>query len=192
MKKIFVALFSAVLLFAACDKYDDSALQNRMNTLEGRVTDLEAKVNSINADIASLQALVKALQENITVDVISKTKDGYDITFSDGVTVSISNGEKGDTPRIGVKAEGNFFYWTVDGEWLLDGDGERVIVTGAVPQVKIQNGRWFVSYDGKNWQDLGSSESMSGMVVTEDANFVYLTVPGSGTTITLSDRKSVV
>ncbi|MBR4817438.1 MAG: hypothetical protein IKX07_07235 [Bacteroidales bacterium] len=186
MKKIFVALFSAVLLFAACDKYDDSALQNRMNTLEGRVTDLEAKVNSINADIASLQALVKALQDNITVDVISKTKDGYDITFSDGVTVSISNGEKGDTPRIGVKAEGNVFYWTVDGEWLLDGDGERVIVTGAVPQVKIKDGKWFVSYDGKNWQDLGSAESMSGLVVTEDANFVYLTVPGSGTTITLS------
>lgn len=186
MKRILVALFSAVLLFAACDKYDDSALQNRMNTLEGRVTELEAKVNSINADIASLQALVKALQDNITVDVISKTKDGYDITFSDGVTVSISNGEKGDTPRIGVKAEGNVFYWTVDGEWLLDGDGERVIVTGAVPQVKIQDGKWFVSYDGKNWQDIGSAESLSGLVVTEDANFVYLTVPGSGTTITLS------
>ena len=186
MKRILVALFSAVLLFAACDKYDDSALQNRMNTLEGRVTELEAKVNSINADIASLQALVKALQENITVDVISKTKDGYDITFSDGVTVSISNGEKGDTPHIGVKAEDNVFYWTVDGEWLLDGEGERVIVTGAVPQVKIQDGKWFVSYDGKNWQDIGSAESMSGLVVTEDANFVYLTVPGSGTTITLS------
>lgn len=186
MKRILVALFSAALLFAACDKYDDSALQNRMNSLEGRVTELEAKVNSINADIASLQALVKALQENITVDVISKTKDGYDITFSDGVTVSISNGEKGDTPHIGVKAEDNVFYWTVDGEWLLDGEGERVIVTGAVPQVKIQDGKWFVSYDGKNWQDIGSAESFSGLVVTEDANFVYLTVPASGTTLTLS------
>ena len=54
MKRIFVALFSAALLLAACDKYDDSALQNRMNTLEGRVTELESKVNGINADIASL------------------------------------------------------------------------------------------------------------------------------------------
>ena len=186
MKRILVALFSAALLLAACDKYDDSALQNRMNNLEGRVTDLETKVNGINADIATLQTLVKALQDDITVDVISKTKDGYDITFSDGVTVSISNGEKGDTPVIGVKADGNVFYWTADGEWLLDADGNRVIVTGAVPQVKIQDGKWFVSYDGKNWQDLGSAESMSGLVVTEDANFVYLTVPGSGTTLQLS------
>ncbi len=186
MKKIFVALFSAALLFAACDKYDDSALQSRVGNLESRVTELEKAVNDANANIASLQALVKALQDNITVDVISKTKDGYDITFSDGVTVSIANGEKGDTPVIGVKAEDNVFYWTVDGEWLLDANGERVIVTGAVPQVKIQDGKWFVSYDGKNWQDLGSSESMSGMVVSEDSNFVYLTVPGSGTTIQLS------
>ena len=186
MKKIFVALFSAALLFAACDKYDDSALQSRVGNLESRVTELEKAVNDANANIASLQALVKALQDNITVDVISKTKDGYDITFSDGVTVSIANGEKGDTPVIGVKAEDNVFYWTVDGEWLLDANGERVIVTGAVPQVKIQDGKWFVSYDGKNWQDIGSAESLSGVVVTEDANFVYLTVPGSGSTITLS------
>ena len=186
MKRILVAFFSAALLFAACDKYDDSALQNRMSTLEGRVTELESKVNGINADIASLQTLVKAIQDDITVDVISKTKDGYDITFSDGVTVSISNGEKGDTPLIGVKAEGGVFYWTVDGEWLLDADENRVIVTGAVPQVKIQDGKWFVSYDGKNWQDIGSAESLSGLVVTEDANFVYLTVPGSGTTLKLS------
>ena len=186
MKQFFVALFSAALLFAACDKYDDSALQSRVGNLESRVTELEKAVNDANANIASLQALVKALQDNITVDVISKTKDGYDITFSDGVTVSIANGEKGDTPVIGVKAEDNVFYWTVDGEWLLDANGERVIVTGAVPQVKIQDGKWFVSYDGKNWQDLGSSESMSGMVVSEDSNFVYLTVPGSGTTIQLS------
>ena len=186
MKRFLVALFSAALLLTACDKYDDSALQSRMTNLEGRVTDLESKVNGINADLASLQTLVKALQDEITVDVISRTKDGYDITFSDGVTVSISNGEKGDTPLIGVKAENGVFYWTVDGEWLLDAEGERVIVTGAVPQVKIQDGKWFVSYDGKNWQEIGSAESLSGLVVTEDANFVYLTVPGSGTTLKLS------
>ena len=186
MKRILVALFSAALLLTACDKYDDSALQNRMDTLEGRVTDLEAKVNNINADIASLQTLVRALQENVTVDAVTKTQDGYDISFSDGSTVSISNGEKGATPHVGVKADDGVYYWTVDGEWLLDADGKRVIVTGAVPQVKIQDGKWLVSYDGKNWQDIGSAESLSGVVVTEDANFVYLTVPGSGTTITLS------
>ena len=145
MKRFLVALFSAALLLTACDKYDDSALQNRMDTLEGRVTDLEAKVNSINADIASLQTIVKALQKNVTVDAVTKTQDGYDISFSDGSTVSISNGEKGATPHVGVKADNGVFYWTVDGEWLLDADGKRVIVTGAVPQVKIQDGKWLVS-----------------------------------------------
>ena len=156
MKRFLVAFFTAALLLTACDKYDDSALQSRMTNLEGRVTDLESKVNGINADLASLQTLVKALQDEITVDVISRTKDGYDITFSDGVTVSISNGEKGDTPLIGVKAENGVFYWTVDGEWLLDAEGARVIVTGAVPQVKIQDGKWFVvCYEGKNWQEIG-------------------------------------
>ena len=71
MKRILVALFSAALLLTACDKYDDSALQNRMDTLEGRVTDLEAKVNSINADIASLQTIVKELQKNGKINILT-------------------------------------------------------------------------------------------------------------------------
>ena len=186
MKRILAALFCAALLLTACGKYDDAPLQSRMTNLENRVTDLESKVNGINADIASLQTLVKALQDEITVDVISKTKDGYSITFSDGVTVTISDGEKGDTPVIGVKAENGIYFWTVDGEWLLNAEGERVIVTGAVPQVMVKDGQWYVSYDGENWQEIGSAESFSGLVVTEDVNFVYLTVPGSGTTLTLS------
>lgn len=192
MKRFLVALFSAALVFAACDKYDDSALQNRLNNLEGRVTTLEATVNQLNSNLASLQTLVEALQNEITVKVISKTKDGYTITFSDGVSVTISNGEdgadgeKGDTPLIGVKAEDDVYYWTVDGEWLLDSEGNRVVVTGALPKVKVEDGKWFVSYDGTNWQEIGTTEGMSGIIVTEDANFVYLTVPGSGTTLTLS------
>ena len=186
MKRFLVALFSVALLCAACDKYDDSALQSRMTGLEGRVTDLENTVNGINSNVSALQSLVSALQNKVTVDAVTKNENGYTISFSDGTKATVSNGEKGETPAIGVKAEDGVFFWTVNGEWLLDAEGNRVIVTGAVPQVKVEDGKWFVSYDGTNWQEIGTTESISGIVVTEDANFVYLTVPGSGDTVSIS------
>lgn len=206
MKRFFVALFAVALLACACDKYDDSALQNRMTTLEGRVTALESAVNQINGNVASLQTLIKALQDEITIDVISQTKDGYTITFSDGVSVTIANGQagaqgpkgdKGDkgeagangsAPVIGVKSDAGVYYWTVDGEWLLGEDGAKVPVTGAAPQVKIEDGFWYVSYDGATWTKLGEATApgTSDFAVSEDANFVYFTMKSTGETIKIS------
>ena len=195
MKKAVFFLLSAALLAGACQKYDDTALQNRIGNLENRVTTLEATVNTLNGNVSSLQTLVQALQDEITISVISKNKDGFTITFSDGQTVEIRNGEggaqgeKGDAPVIGVKADNGIFYWTVDGEWLLDAAGQKVAVSGGVPTLKIEGDHWFVSYDGTNWQDLGKVEVTGGssdLTITEDDNYVYFTFQSTGETIKIS------
>lgn len=195
MKKLLSVFMAAAVAFVACQKFDDSALQNRIGNLEGRVTTLESQVTSINGDISSLRTLVQALQNSITISVISQTKDGFTVTFSDGQSVEIKNGaagsqgQKGDTPVVGVKADGDIYYWTVDGEWLLDAAGNKVAVTGGTPTVKIEDGHWFVSYDGTTWQDLGEAgiaEGSTDITMTADENFVYFTSKSTGETITLS------
>ena len=201
MKKAIFFLLSAALLAGACQKYDDSVLKNRIGDLENRVTTLESTVNTLNGNVSSVQTLVQALQDDITISVISKNKDGFTITFSDGQTAEIKNGEdgasggkgdkgdKGDTPVIGVKAEDGVFYWTVDGEWLVDASGKKVGVSGGVPTLKIENEHWYVSYDGTNWQDLGKVDVTGGssdLSITEDENFVYFAFKSTGETIKIS------
>ena len=201
MKKAIIFLLSAALLAGACQKYDDSVLKNRIGDLENRVTTLESTVNTLNGNVSSVQTLVQALQDDITISVISKNKDGFTITFSDGQTAEIKNGEdgasggkgdkgdKGDTPVIGVKAEDGVFYWTVDGEWLVDASGKKVGVSGGVPTLKIENEHWYVSYDGTNWQDLGKVDVTGGssdLSITEDENFVYFAFKSTGETIKIS------
>ena len=195
MKKAIIFLLSAALLAGACQKYDDSVLKNRIGDLENRVTSLEATVNTLNGNVSSVQTLVQALQDDITISVISKNKDGFTITFSDGQSVEIQNGEKGsqgdkgDTPVIGVKADGDVFYWTADGEWLVDASGNKVAVSGGIPTLKIENDHWYASYDGTTWQDLGEVDVMGGstdLSITEDDNFVYFAFKSTGETIKIS------
>lgn len=195
MKKAIIFLLSAALLAGACQKYDDSVLKNRIGDLENRVTTLESTVNTLNGNVSSVQTLVQALQDDITISVISKNKDGFTITFSDGQSVEIQNGEKGsqgdkgDTPVIGVKADGDVFYWTADGEWLVDASGNKVAVSGGIPTLKIENDHWYASYDGTTWQDLGEVDVMGGstdLSITEDDNFVYFAFKSTGETIKIS------
>ena len=71
-----------------------------------------------------------------------------------------SDGSDGDTPVIGVKADDGIYYWTVNGEWLLNDNQEKMPVTGEkgddaiAPQVRInkETNMWEISTDGgANW-----------------------------------------
>ena len=48
------------------------------------------------------------------------------------------DGKDGKAPVISVKSgsDGNY-YWTADGEWILDGDGNKVKVDGSASAPKI-------------------------------------------------------
>lgn len=51
-------------------------------------------------------------------------------------------------PVIGLKEDNGVYYWTIDGEFILN-NGQKVPVTGKdglTPQFKIQDGKWYVSF----------------------------------------------
>ena len=207
MKKLLFLLAVLVTVFSCSEMYDDSALTSRVDGLEDRITALEQLCRNMNSDIAALQTIVTALQSNDYVTGISKVLQnnveiGYEITFSKSGKVTIYHGQDGEdgapgkdgvngengkdgadgadghTPVIGVRLDKDgVYYWTVDGEWLLDENGNKVVAVGSAgdkgdqgdkgdkgdqgdkgdkgnsgadgvtPILKIENGLWYVSYE---------------------------------------------
>ena len=95
------------------------------------------------------------------------------------------DGLDGYTPVIGVKQDADgVYYWTLDGEWLTDAQGNKVKAQGEkgidgengedgtdgkdgkdaiAPQLKIENNYWYISYDGgKNWTQLDKAIGEDG------------------------------
>ena len=178
--------------------------------------ELRALCNQMNTNITSLQTIVAALQNNDYVTAIVEVREngvviGYTITFSKSGPVTIyhgkdgadgadgsngangsagADGKDGVSPVIGVRQENGVWYWTLNGDWLLDADGNKIPTTGKdgapgtdgtngsngsngndgvngkdgiTPVLKIENGMWHVSYDnGATWEELGQATGDKG------------------------------
>ena len=111
--KLLLAAGAALLFAAACSKYDDKELRDKISSLEGRVSTLEDLVKTANKNIQSLQTLTAGLDKAVFVTAVNELSDGsYEIQFSNSKTATIKNGkdgkdgkdgEDGSTPAIGVK-----------------------------------------------------------------------------------------
>ena len=90
-----------------------------------------------------------------------------------------ADGKDGHSPVVGVRKDvDGIYYWTIDGEWMLDDEGQKVPATGkdgadasagsdgkdgVTPLLKIEDGYWFVSYDGgSNWTKLYKAVGENG------------------------------
>ena len=255
MKKLPLALLAVVVLVVSCSKiFDTSVLERNIVELKDRVTALEEQCKQMNTNISSLQTIVTALQDNDYVTGVAPITQngveiGYTISFSKSGSITIyhgkdgsngldgsdgsdgSDGASGSTPVVGVKQDTDgVYYWTLNGEWLLNDSGEKVkaISTdgkdgedgqdgtngkdgkdGITPQLKIENGYWYVSYNnGESWESLGKATGDNGQdgangadgaagsdgdsffqSVTQDENNVIFTL-ADGTVITVPKSSS--
>ena len=228
MKKLSLLLLTlTVCFFTACHKDIWAELEN----LDQRVTKLEELCKEMNTNITSLQTIVSVLQSNDFITGIVEIKKngeviGYTITFGKHDPITIYHGEDGkdgadgkdgkdgqngsaNAPVIGVAQDTDgVYYWTLNGEWLLDDNGNKLPVSGkdgqngadsTMPQLKIEEGYWYVSYDnGVTWTQLGKATGEDGekgdkgdtgdsmfQSVTQDENYVYFTL-ADGTVIKIA------
>lgn len=191
MKKILTLLSALTLtLFFAVSCYDDSELRERMENAEQRLEALEELCNTLNSNILSLQSIVDAMQDGITILNVEETENGYIIYFSDGSKIQIDTSFEQPVPQIGVKEYEGKYYWTVDGEWLTDSEGNKILAKASVPELKIEDDTWYVSYDnGQSWTPLGNSTGDSFFEeIKEDEDYVYFILK-DGTTITIAKSK---
>ena len=192
MKKLILLLSAALLTAAAavsCVKYDDSELRSELSSLSDRVKTLEDQMSDANSNISSLWDIVNSLKNKEMVSAVSESDDAWTIKFANGKVITIS---KVASPVVGVKADSDgVYYWTMDGEWLLDDKGNRMPVSGKdgiAPRLKIEDGWWMVSTDGgATWMQIAKADGISGdgiKDVTCDDGYVYITF-GDGYTIAL-------
>ena len=163
MKKVFLTLLAAASL-CACN----GDLKDRVDTLETKVAALESKVNE---NVSSIAKLAEAAANAVTIVSVTPNEDktSYTIKFSDGQTAVLTNGKDAEAPVVGMKEFEGELYWTVNGEFMTN-NGAKVPVSGKTPQFKIQDGKWYVSYDGKAWDEVpvsGTVEPKLEMTETE-------------------------
>ena len=128
MKKTLLYLLLA-LLFVGCSDYDDDI--NNLNQKYEEV--LEEQIRQAEA-IKNHEALLSALQNQLTVDKVEATDNGYEIVFSDNSTINITNGH---TPVFTLGENGN---------WFIDGKDSGISAEGSTPQ--IVDGYWYI--DGES------------------------------------------
>lgn len=167
-------------------------LKDRVDVLEQKVSALESKVNQ---NVNSINALVEAAKKAVTITKVETLTDGYKIYFSDGTISTISNGVNGTdgkdgvdgkdavAPVIGIKEEEGVYYWTIDGEFVLN-NGQKVPVTGKdglTPQFKIQDGKWYVSFDGNTWNAVPVTGTEKPELVMSETDDEYVFTLGETT-----------
>ena len=179
IRSIRLSIITVLLGFSVCacnDKYGDD-----LRAIGSRVEDLESIVIQANNDIQSLSAIIKTVEQNGYATKVIENEDGsYTIVFNDGSEITLRDGTDGKDGKNGKDGKGHDFtmgvkqysdgewYWTVNGQWLLDDQGFLVKAsatdgkdgkddigrTDLVPKVRINpmTNLWEISTDGgKTW-----------------------------------------
>ena len=196
--------------------YDDTHIWERVNDHENRISKLEQLCKEMNNNISAMQTILEAVQNNdcitsVTPIEVDGETIGYTITFAKSAPITIyhgkdgadgidgvngADGKDGHSPIVGVRQDSDgIYYWTLDGEWLLDDAGNKIKavgvdgkdgqdgadgadgtdgkdgVDGITPQLKIENDYWYISYDnGATWTQLGKATGEDGKDGQDGAN----------------------
>lgn len=209
-KLIILSALSSFFVLSCSKEYDDSELWDKVNSLDDRITSIEEKIESMNKEITSMENIVKALEKRLYITNITSLSEGYEILFSDGSKIIISDGKDGedgkDAPIINVRLYEGQYYWTqtINGEtdWLYDNEGNKVPASGAdatTPLLKVDSdGYWIISYDNGNtyarvFDENGNAVKAIGQD-GEDGNsfFDSVEIIGDELWITLKDGSEIV
>lgn len=212
---VVTSLTLSLLLFAGCEKFDPSGLEKEINDLKERVSKLESVIDVVNKDIKSLAAVIGSLQDRLYVDSVEFLDGGYVITFSDGSKAEIHDGATGETgpqgpsgktPVIGAALVDGVYYWTVDGNFLLDQKGQKIPVTGNggdVPVIGVKeiSGVYYWTVNGSflldgNGNKIPASSQAGGSsifksVVMSGNEVVFTLLDGTGFSIPLKSDASL-
>ena len=167
MRKIITCMILGLLSLVSCTEYDEVAMWNKNEDMGSRLAALEELCSQLNTNIVSLQQIVEALQGNDYVTGVVPVVEngetvGYTISFSKSGPVTIYHGKKGEngqngtTPVIGVEQDTDgLYYWTLDGEWLTDDEGSKILAQGMAVEKGYRGtlDEWLASLNGSNGDD---------------------------------------
>lgn len=178
MKKTYLWMaLVATLLVTGCTNLD--FFERRLDDYEARLQKLENQVSAANRDMVAIREMIKAQANAITIKEYRPLDDnsGYVLTMSDGSKIVLKNGLNGQSSSIGVKkGEDRLLYWTLNGEYMHDSDGNKIQAkgedgkNGITPQLRVNSdGFWEYSLGGQVWH------------LVLDSNFAPVKATGGGT-----------
>lgn len=142
------------------DKYGDD-----LRSLGRRVEILEDSLPMMNRTIQAIHTILYTIESDGYITSFKKNNDGtYTLKFNNGKEVTLRDGKDGKDGNDGIakefdisvaKGEDNVWYWTVNGEWILDDDGNRMRA-GGIDGKDGKNGQ-----NGQNGQDGKDDINMS-------------------------------
>ena len=187
-------------------------LDSRVKTLETLCSEMNTNITSLVAVVNAMQkgdyvVSVSPLKEDgveVGYRIVFKEsgvvdlyhgKDGADgedgkdgangADGTDGTNgTNGADGKDGHSPVLGTKqGEDGAYYWTVDGEWVLDGEGNRIplVTVGATPELKIENNTWYVTYDGETWEEVGAAVAVGITSIETVGGELVITMAGGNT-----------
>ena len=187
--KVLLAL-ALVLLPAAC---------KHMKEIDEKLDQYEQRIAALEASVAELQNQMNAVQNLLSGrffvnDVLPLEGDaGYKLVLTDSYN-NITEYEifNGVSPVVSVRqdTDGNW-YWTVNGEWMT-ADGKKLRANGeagATPQVKVEDGKWYVSIDGVSWAYAGEAVTEGSSIFagidfeSDPRNVIFYLADGSSFTV---------
>lgn len=144
----------------------NQALEERIKENADKIAALEKRCEELNFNLDALRKTVQALQDNDFIKSVTPLYDkdgitviGYNISFVKSGEIRVFAGENGKdgedgkpgdpgndgndghSPVVGIaKGADGVYYWTLDGEWLTDSDGQRIKAegkNGVTPQFRI-------------------------------------------------------
>ena len=221
MKRIFI-LLAVALACISCEH----AFRDELQEIHSEIDELRELINQTNSNIEALRTIINAIQDNDFVTGIAPIKEngvevGYIISFSKSGNVTIYHGQDGQdgkpgqdgqpgkdgyTPVISARQDSDgIWYWTLDGEWMTDENGQRIKAVGTdgqpgqdgqpgkdaiTPQLKIEDGYWFVSYDnGDSWHQIGKATGEDGK--DGDPMFSNISITEQMITLVLADGTEI-
>ncbi len=174
----FLALPIILAMLSGCT----GMVESELDETHARLKALQELAASVNNDLKTLGDIIAELDDKHTIDpsTLKVTEDGYTVLFRDGKTIYIHFGKDGVDGRtlipIGVRKDSDgLYYWTVDGKDMKDADGNLMRagatdgVDGIVPQTKVEDGIWKISFDkGKTYTEISTSKELDGVGVFSD------------------------
>ena len=179
---IATGILAAALLASGCGKF----VRDELITMQNEIDRLYAQVDGMNKDLAALRTIIYEMGARgyivgveegtdeegrayykLKFRTIIPDADGRGYEMSDDkdpvllyTGVDGKDGEDAQPYVVSAKQdeEDGRWYWysTQDEDWLKDDQGNRFPVDGKTPQLKVEEGFWFVSWDGgQTWEETG-------------------------------------
>lgn len=208
MKKVLCALAAGAMLLLGCTK----GLENRVSVLEQKVASLEEIVAAMDLEVDGLSQIVSNLQNKVYVTGVDPIKDaagnvtGYEISFTEGEPVVISNGQTGPqgdkgiaglTPTIDMFTDGQWYWKYEGGDWILDSNGKKIPAVKKLDFEIGADGHLYVTIQDGSKIDLGLVKGADGQNGAPgdkgdqgDAWFDAVTVDEEAGTVTISVKDS--